>query len=220
MTRQSHVGGPRTPRLVAIGVVAGGAAAAGPATGALWAQIAPPIHGVVALTHEGERARAYLGNEAEHFFVAPFLLLGLLGVLAVVTAALAWQWQAHRGPGMVAGLSAGLAASAALTALTGARLVRLRYGAVDVDAAPVTPDHRVHYFAEAPPVFFGSTPLQVTATLVLPVAIAALGYGLCATWTTRDDLGGYPPADQASGPASAPPPGLDVTAADGALPHR
>ncbi|EUA41487.1 hypothetical protein I552_0016 [Mycobacterium xenopi 3993] len=34
--------------------------------GALWAWIAPPIHGVVALTHEGERVHDYLGNEADH----------------------------------------------------------------------------------------------------------------------------------------------------------
>ncbi|EUA41469.1 hypothetical protein I553_4019 [Mycobacterium xenopi 4042] len=33
--------------------------------------------------------------------------------------------------------------------------MRARYGVVDIAAAPLTPEHRVHYFTEAPPVFFG-----------------------------------------------------------------
>jgi hypothetical protein len=69
---------------------------------------------------------------------------------------------------------------------------------VNVDGAPVTPDDKVYYFVEAPPVFFGHTPFQVAATLLMPAAAAALGYGLCAAWTTRDDLGGYP-ADESAG---------------------
>ena len=80
-----------------------------------------------------------------------------------------------------------------LAALTGSELVLRRYGTIDIDAAPVSPEHRVHYVAEAPPVFFGHTPLQIAASLLLPAATAALVYGLCATWSTRDDLGGYPP---------------------------
>jgi hypothetical protein len=184
-------------------------AAAGTAIGVLWAQIAPPIRGVVALARDGERVQAYLGDEADHFFVAPFLVLGLSGVLAVVAAALAWQWQAHRGPEMVAGLSVGLVAATALTTLVGSRLVYHWYGAVNIDEAPVTPEHRVYYFVEAPPVFFGHTPFQVAATLLVPAAAAALGYGLCAAWTTRDDLGGYPavePPDlgEPESPAASP----------------
>jgi len=192
-----------------------GTALAGVAVGVLWAQLAPPIHGVVALTRGGERVQAYLGNEADHFFVAPFLLLGLLGVVAVVAATLAWQWRAHRGPGMVAALSAGLTAAAALAVLLGAALVHRRYGTIDVDAAPVTPEHRVHYVAEGPPVFFGQTPLQIAATLLLPAATAALIYGLCATWSTRDDLGGYPPE-----PPTRPPHPGPVTAEGGAPSRR
>jgi hypothetical protein len=46
-------------------------------------------------------------------------------------------------------------------------------------------------------VFFGHTPFQIVATLLMPAAAAALGYGLCATWTTRDDLGGYPDDESA-----------------------
>ncbi|HET9874664.1 MAG TPA: DUF2567 domain-containing protein [Mycobacterium sp.] len=193
---------PRSSRVAAVGAVTLGAAAAGPAIGVLWAQIAPAVHGAIALTHDGDRVQAYLGDEPEHFFVAPFLLLGLLGVWAVVVTALAWQWKAHRGPAMAAGLSVGLVAATALAVLAGAQLMHRRYGAVDVDAAPVAPDHRVYYFAEAPPVFFGHTPLQVTATLLLPAAVAALAFALCATWTTRDDLGGYPPGITADGDAS------------------
>lgn len=204
---------PRLPRSAAFGVIVLGVAVCGTAIGALWAQLAPAIHGVVVLTHSGEHVQAYLGDEAEHFFVAPFLLIGLLGALAVVVATLGWQWVAHRGPGMVAVLAVGMIAAAGLAVLSGGRLVHRRYGVVDVDAAPVTPEHRVHYFADAPPAFFGHTPLQIAATLLLPAATAALAYALCATWSVRDDLGGYPATEvtaQSSG----------VTVDGGAPPRR
>ena len=62
-------------------VVAGlGSAVIGVLIGGLWAWIAPPIHAVAALTHSGERVHDYLGNESEHFFDAPCLMLGLLTV--------------------------------------------------------------------------------------------------------------------------------------------
>lgn len=206
-------GAPRVTRARAYLIVAAGLAAVGLPIGALWAWIAPPINGVVALARSGERVQAYLGNETEHFFIAPFLLLGLLTVAAVVGAALAWQWRPHRGPGMIAGLVAGLTAAAGLAALTGSELVLRRYGTIDIDAAPVSPEHRVHYVAEAPPVFFGHTPLQIAASLLLPAATAALVYGLCATWSTRDDLGGYPPE-----PAPRPQPAISAEA--GVPPRR
>lgn len=212
---QPGSGRPRMTRRQAGLISAAGLAATGLPIGALWAWIAPPIHGVVALTRGGERVQAYLGNEAEHFFVAPSLLLGLLGVLAVVSAALVWQWRAHRGPGMIAALSAGLSAAATLAVLTGGVMVRRRYGTIDVDAAPVTPEHRVHYVAEGPPVFFGHTPLQVAASLLLPAATAALVYGVCATWSTRDDLGGYPPE-----PARQPLTPAPTVTAEGVIPPR
>ena len=210
------LGAPRIPRAGAIGAMAAVTAVPGAAIGLLWAQLAPPIHGVVALTRSGERVQAYLGNEADHFFVAPFLLVGLLSVLAVVAATAAWQWRAHRGPWMIAGLSVGLTGAAALAVLVGTRSVQHRYGVVDVDAAPVTPEHRVHYVAEAPPVFFGHTPWQMVATLLVPAATAALMYGLCATWSTRDDLGGYPPVEW---PTVPPPRISDVTPDGEALPR-
>ncbi|MGB3895308.1 MAG: DUF2567 domain-containing protein [Mycolicibacter sinensis] len=209
---------PRLTRRRACLTVAAGLTLAGLPIGALWAWIAPPVHGVVALSRRGDRVQAYLGNEAAHFFVAPFLLLGMLGVVAVVSATLAWQWRAHRGPGMVAALSLGLTAGGALAALLGAALVHGRYGTVDVDGAPVSAEHRVHYIVEGPPVFFGHTPLQVAATLLLPAATAALVYGLCVTWSTHDDLGGYPPEparrswDRRINPI--------ITAEGGAAPHR
>ena len=112
---------------------------AGTLIGALWAWIAPPIHGVVALTRSGERVRAYLGNEADHFFIGAFLIVGMLSVLAVVAAVLVWQWRAHRGPILVAALSVGSAAAAAAAAGVGAVLVRWRYGTIDVAAAPISP---------------------------------------------------------------------------------
>ncbi|ORV40393.1 hypothetical protein AWC02_18645 [Mycolicibacter engbaekii] len=200
------------PRLTRRGAglrLAAGLTVIGLPVGAVWAWIAPPIHGVVALTRSGERVQAYLGSEAENFFIAPVLLIGLLAAVAVVAAALAWQWRAHRGPGMVLNLTAGLIGGAALAVLTGAVLVQRRYGAIDIEAAPVSPEHRVHYVAEGPPVFFGHTALQIGASLLLPAATAALVYGGCAMWSTRDDLGGYPPEPPAGlrgggGPAPLP----------------
>ena len=142
---------PRISRRRAALIVVIGLAMAGTLIGALWAWIAPPIRGVVALTRSGERVRAYLGNEADHFFIGAFLIVGMLSVLAVVAAVLVWQWRAHRGPILVAALSVGSAAAAAAAAGVGAVLVRWRYGTIDVAAAPISPGHRVHYVTEAPP---------------------------------------------------------------------
>jgi hypothetical protein len=183
---------PRTSRRRAVFVIAAGLLIAGVLIGGLWAWIAPPIHGVVVLTHDGDRLHDYLGDESEHFFVAAFLMLGLLNVVAAVAAVLAWQWRAHRGPGMVAGLCAGVVIAAAVAVGVGAQLVHLRYGAVDLAAVPVSHDHPVYYFIEAPPVFFGRTPLQVACTLLLPASAAALVYAVPAAATARDDLGAYP----------------------------
>jgi hypothetical protein len=163
--------------------------------GALWAWLAPPVHGVVALTKAGERVRAHLGTEADNFFVAAFLVVGMLCVMAVVAAVLAWQWRAHRGPVMVAALALGGAAAAGAATGVGAMLVHWRYGSIDVDAAPISADHRVHYVIEAPPVFFGHSPLLVAVTILFPAAIAALVYALTAVSTARDDLGAWPPVD-------------------------
>ncbi|MGH3522091.1 MAG: DUF2567 domain-containing protein [Mycobacterium sp.] len=186
---------PHTSRRRAIVAVAAGLLLAGVLIGGLWAWIGPPIHGVVALTHDGDRLHDYLGDEPEHFFVAAFLMLGLLNVVAAVASVLAWQWRAHRGPGMVAGLCTGMVIAAAAAAGVGALLVHLRYGTVDFDAAPVSHDNPVYYFTEAPPVFFGRTPWQIACTLLLPATTAALVYAVPAAATARDDLGGYPAID-------------------------
>jgi Protein of unknown function (DUF2567) len=188
-------GAPRISRRRAAVAMAAGLLPAGALSGALWAWIAPPIHGVVALTRQGERLHDYLGDESEHFFVAPFLMLGLLNVVAAVAAVLAWQWRAHRGPGMVAGLCSGAVIGASLAAAVGVLLVHLRYGAVNFAAAPVTHDHPFYYFTEAPPVFFGRRGLQIACTLLLPAMTAALVYAVPAAATARDDLGGYPAID-------------------------
>ncbi|WP_181786837.1 DUF2567 domain-containing protein [Mycobacterium shimoidei] len=186
---------PRVSRRRAVITVALGLLPSGVLVGGLWAWIAPAIHGVVALADDGERLHDYLGNESDHFFVAAFMMLGLLNVVAVIAPVLVWQWRHHRGPTMVAGLCLGMAGAAALAATTAALLVRLHYGAVNFDAAPVTRENRVYYFTEAPPVFFGHTPLQAACTLLAPVATAALVYAVLAAATARDDLGGYPPAE-------------------------
>jgi hypothetical protein len=186
------VDAPRTSRRWAIVAVAAGLLLVGGLTGGLWAWIAPPIHGAVALTHDGDRLHDYLGDESDHFVVAAFLMLGLLNVVAAVASVLAWQWRGHRGPGMVAGLCVGAVMAAAAAAGMGALLVRLRYGAVNIATAPVTEKNPVYYFTEAPPVFFGHAPLQIACTLLLPAATAALVYAVPVAAVVRDDLGGYP----------------------------
>jgi hypothetical protein len=206
----NDVAAPRISRRRAAVIVVVGLAAAGALVGALWAWLAPPIHGVVALTKRGERIKAFLGNEADHFFIAAFLLVGIVGALAVVAAVLLWQWRAHRGPAMVAALAIGAGVAAGAAAGIGAVLVHWRYGAIDIAGAPVSPENRVHYVVEAPAVFFGHSPLQIAATILLPAAVAALVYALAAVSTQRDDLGAWPPVEE---PVVPPP----VTAA-GALP--
>jgi hypothetical protein len=190
-------GAPHIPRRVAVVRVIVGLLGAGAVVGALWAWLAPPIQGVVALTRAGERVRAYLGNDSDHFFLGAFLLIGLLGVLAVVAAVLVWQWRAHRGPALVVALAAGVAAASGAAAGVGAALVHWRYGSIDIDAAPVTAENRVHYVMEAPAVFFGHGPLVIAATVVLPAAVAALTYALLTVSTARDDLGAWPPVEYA-----------------------
>ncbi len=202
---------PRISPARAAAAVVVGLAVAGAVVGALWGWIAPPIHGVIALTKSGERVHASLGSESDNFFIAAFLLLGMVVVLAVVTAVLVWQWRAHRGPVLCAALAFGSAAAFGAAAGVGALIVRARYDVIDIAGAPISPEHRVVYVTEAPPVFFGHSGWLIAASVLFPVAAAALIYALIAVSTSRDDLGGWPPIDQ---PVLPPQP---VTA-DGALP--
>ena len=199
---------PRISRKRAAVIVVVALAVTGVAIGALWAWLAPPIHGVVALTKGGDRVRAYLGNEADHFFVAAFMMVGMVCATVFVAAVLVWKWRAHRGPTMVAALGLGAAVAAGAAAGVGAALVHWRYGTIDIDAAPVSPEHRVHYVIEAPPVFFGHSPLQAAVTILFPAAVAALVYALIAVATARDDLGAWPPVDD---PVIAPIVNVDST---------
>jgi Protein of unknown function (DUF2567) len=175
-----------------------GLSATGVLVGGLWAWMAPPIHLVVAMTHSGERVHEYLGTESQHFFDVPALMLGLLTVLAVVAPVLAWQWRRLRGPGMVLGLTLGMIGAAAVAAGVGAVLALLRYGALDVDRVPLLGHPAVSYVVEAPPVFFGSGPLQIATTLLWPAAVAALVYALLAAGSAHDDLGSSAFNDRAS----------------------
>jgi Protein of unknown function (DUF2567) len=188
--RAPTLGRSRTLLAVVLGLSGSGAL-----IGGWWAWIAPPIHAVAALTHAGERVHDYLGSESDHFFVAPCLMLGLLTVVAVLTSVLAWQWREQRGPGMAVALSVGLVTGAAAAVGVGALLVRLRYGALDFDAIPLSSDHKVAYVVEAPPVFFAHGPLQVALTLIWPAGIAALVYAVLAAANARDDLGAFPVAE-------------------------
>lgn len=195
---------PRRARARAVAITGLGSALTGVLIGGVWAWIAPPIHAVVALTRANERVHDYLGNESEHFFDAPCLMLGLLTVLAVVATVLVWQWREHRGPGMVAALSAGMVTAAAAAAAIGALLVRLSYGALNFDAVPLAKGPSVAYVVQAPPVFFADAPLRAALTLLWPAAVAALVYAVLAAADARDDLGALPLADR---PSDAPPAG-------------
>jgi hypothetical protein len=164
-----------------------GMAIAGVVAGAVWAWLAPAIHSAAAVTKAGKHVREYLGNEADHYFDASVIMMGMLGGLGIVSAVLVWQWRQHRGPSMVVGLTAGGLAMAAAAAGVGAGLVRSRYGHTDLGAIPA--DHKVHYLTEAPAVFFGHSPVQVLTVLLLPSALAALTYAMIAAASAHDDLG-------------------------------
>jgi hypothetical protein len=187
--------GPRISKQRAVVTVVAAMAAVGAIVGALWAWLAPSIHGVVALTRSGDRIHAYLGSESDNFFTAAFMFVGFLVVVSVVVAVLGWQWREHRGPVLVAALAAGCAVSAGVAAGVGVALAHLRYGTIDLVGAPVSPEHRVHYVVEAPPVFFGHGPLQIATTVLFPAAVAALVYALMAVSAARDDLGAWPPEE-------------------------
>jgi uncharacterized protein DUF2567 len=186
---------PRISRGRAAVTVVVGLTIAGVAVGAFWAWIAPPIHGVIALTKSGDRVHAALGAETDNFFTAAFLLVGLLVVLAVVTAVLVWQWRPHRGPLLCAALAIGSATAAGAAAGVGWLIVRARYGVIDIGAAPISPDDRVVYVTEAPPVFFATSGWLIAASILFPVAMAALVYSMIAVSSARDDLGAWPPVD-------------------------
>ncbi len=183
-------------RQAAIRVVVG-LALLGVVVGAVWVWLAPPIQLVIALTRDGDRVRGYVGNESDLLFLGAFLMTGLLFVVAVTSAVAVWQWRPHRGPVMVGALSVGALAAAGAAAGVGAALARWRHGVIDVAAAPISPEHRVFYAHQAPAVFFGHSPLQIAASIVLPAGVAALVYAICALSTKRDDLGAWPPIEVA-----------------------
>jgi hypothetical protein len=186
---------PRHSLVFAVLSVIGGLAVCGAALGAVWAWIAPPIHTITALTRSGERIDAFLGRESDLLFAAAAMMIGLLSMLAVVSAVLVWQWRPHRGPVLVTALWIGQVAAGAAAAGVGAALAHWRYGTADHQGVALSPENRVHYFTEAPPVFVGHHPLQVAVTLLLPAALAALVYAFMTVATPRDDLGAWPDED-------------------------
>jgi uncharacterized protein DUF2567 len=191
----NEVAAPRISRDRAAATVIVGMAVAGMLLGALWAWIAPPIHGVIALTKSGDRVHAYLGNESDNFFISAFLLVGMVVALAVVSAVLVWQWRAHRGPVLTAALSLGAAAAFGAAAGVGALIVRARYDVIDIAGAPLSKGHHMVYVTEAPPVFFSHSGWVIATSVLFPAAMAALVYALIAVSTSRDDLGGWPPEE-------------------------
>ena len=92
-----------SPGRAAVTVVAG-MAVAGVLVGALWVWLAPGIHGVVALTDDGDRVQAYLGNESEHLFTAA----AMAAIPAVVPAAMAAFGSASGSTGIDASIGCSL----------------------------------------------------------------------------------------------------------------
>lgn len=179
----------------AAGIVVAVPAVCGAVLGAVWSLIAPPIHTLTALTKAGQRVDGFLGKEADNLFVAAAMMIGLLSMLAVVSAVAVWQWRSHRGPALVTALWVGQVVAAAAATGVGAVLVHWRYGTPDHQGVALSPQDRVHYFTEAPPVFFGPNTFHIALTLLLPAALAALVYVLMVLATPRDDLGGWPPQE-------------------------
>lgn len=193
---------PRRSLRFAVVSVIGGLALCGAVLGVLWAWIAPPIHTITALTRSGERIDAFLGRESDNLFVAAAMMIGLLTMLAVVSAVLVWQWRPHRGPVIVTALWLGQIAAGTAASGVGAALAHWRYGTADHQGVELSPENRVHYFTEAPPVFVGHHPLQVAVTLLMPAAVAALVYAFMTVATPRDDLGAWPGEDPLAEAAS------------------
>ena len=183
----------RRSRRAAAAIVVVALAVSGALLGVLWAFLAPPIHTITALNRSGERIDGFLGREADNLFVAASMMIGMLCWLAIVSAVLVWQWRVHRGTVMASALWLGQVVAAAAAAGSGVVLAHLRYGSADHDGVALSPENRVHYFTEAPPVLLGHSPFQIAVTLLLPAAVAALVYSLMVVATARDDLGGWPP---------------------------
>lgn len=186
---------PRQSLKAAVVRVLVGLSICGAALGALWAWIVPPVHTITALTKSGERVDGFLGRESDLMFVAAAMMIGLLAMLAVVSAVLVWQWQPHRGPVIVTALWIGQVLAGGAAAGVAVALAHWRYGTADHQGVALSPENRVHYFTEAPPVFVGHHPLQIAVTLLLPAALAALVYAFMTVATPRDDLGAWPGED-------------------------
>ncbi len=190
----SQDGAPRFSHIGAAAIVFGGLAAAGVVVGVLWSFLAPGVHGAIADTRDNGRVFVHLGNQADNFFVGTTLLVGMAAVVAVIAAAAAWQWRAHRGPMMVGALTLGSLVCSAVAAGVGAVLVRLRYGALDIAGASLDTGHRIKYVVQAPAVFYGHTEAQIAVTLALAPCLAAVVYMFCVVACARDDLDAWPPA--------------------------
>lgn len=194
MTTVTTTGAPGRSRAAAALSVVAGLGFCGALLGAVWAWIAPPIHTIIGLTKSGERVDAFLGKEADNQFVAVAIMVGLMAMLAIVSAVLVWQWRVHRGPVLVTALWIGQVVAAAAAAGVGVATAHWRYGTPDRNVV-LSPENRVAYFTEAPPVFPGHHPLQIAVALLLPAAVAALAYAFMAVATPRDDLGAWPAED-------------------------
>ncbi|ALM16920.1 DUF2567 domain-containing protein [Mycobacteroides abscessus] len=190
----SREGAPRFSHIGAAAIVFGGLAATGVLVGVLWSFLAPGVHGAIADTRDNGRVFVHLGNQADNFFIGTTLLVGMAAVVAVIAAAAAWQWRAHRGPMMVGALTLGSLACSAVAAGVGAVLVRLRYGALDIAGASLDAGHRIKYVVQAPAVFYGHTEAQIAVTLALAPCLAAVVYMFCVVACARDDLDAWPPA--------------------------
>ena len=152
----------------------------------------------------GERVRAYLAYEADHFFIGAFLIVGMLR---------RWRWwrRCWWGGAPTAGLGAGRRAQCRLGGRRGRRRGRgCGPGALALRddrhgrGADISPEHRVHYVIRG-----ARGVLRAFAAADRdhdPVSRSGCGlvYALIAVSTSRDDLGAWPPVEE-------PPPATDRT---------
>ena len=111
------------------------------------------------------------------------MMIGLLTMLAVVSAVLVWQWRPHRGPVIVTALWLGQIAAGTAASGVGAALAHWRYGTADHQGVELSPENRVHYFTEARRCSSGTIRFQVAVTLLMPAAVAALVYAFMTVAT-------------------------------------
>ncbi|CAM3019053.1 DUF2567 domain-containing protein [Skermania piniformis] len=137
----------------------------------VWALSAPPEQVLVVGPDRGR----VLTGESDHLFDAVGVFCCIAAVVAVWSAAAAWQWRAMRGPAQVVGVLIGSGVGAFTMAVVGQFAARLRFPRIDDPAVDTVISH--------PPT------LDTTIPLLVQPLIAGMVMLIFASLNTRDDLG-------------------------------